>query len=253
MATAMHHIKPYTFDDLCRLVDHTNLHANATENDMKRLCDEAKMFHFRMVAVNEAQVEYCARELAGTDIDTGAAIAFPLGQTTIACKVAETRDAIAHGAQEIDYVVNLTQVKRHNWAYVKDEMKQIVDVCNNAEVQRGAHWVRGISSKVIFECCYLNDEEKIRLCELAHKVGPTFIKTSTGFGSHGATIHDVRLMRHYVGAEVQVKAAGGIRSADDFQEMVRAGATRIGTSASVAIMEEIRTCMQEANVGCIEL
>ena len=176
----------WTLDDLSRLIDHTNLHPDATEADMIKLCDEAKRYHFKMVAINQTQSHFCAQQLAGTDIDTGAAIAFPLGQTSIAAKVFETRDALANGANEIDYVVNLTQVKEGNWDYVADEMRQIVAVCNEA----------GVPSKVIFENCYLTNDEKLRLCEIARAVKPTFVKTSTGFGTEGATVEDVALMFH---------------------------------------------------------
>ncbi|MDI9590884.1 MAG: deoxyribose-phosphate aldolase [Acidobacteriota bacterium] len=233
----------WTLDDLCRLIDHTNLHADATEADMKQLCDEAKHYHFKMVAINQTQSRFCAQQLAGTDIDVGAAIAFPLGQTSIASKVFETKDALENGANEIDYVVNLTEVKMGNWAYVADEMRQIVAVCDEV----------GVPSKVIFENCYLTNEEKVRLCEIAREVRPTFIKTSTGFGSGGATVEDVALMHENVGEEVQVKAAGGIRDADTFLAMVRAGARRIGCSAGISIIEEITRRMEEAGVDALEL
>ncbi|MGN0287718.1 MAG: deoxyribose-phosphate aldolase [Atopobiaceae bacterium] len=233
----------YTLDDLCRLVDHTNLHADATEDDMRKLCDEAKRYHFRMVAVNQTQSAFCSQQLAGTDIDTGAAIAFPLGQTSIAAKEFETKDALANGANEIDYVVNLTQVRAGNWDYVKREMQTIVDVCREA----------GVPSKVIFECCYLNQEQKLGLCRVAREVGPTFVKTSTGFGKGGATLEDVRLMKANVGPDVQVKAAGGIRDADTFLDMVRAGATRIGCSAGIPIIEEIRARMEHDGVDSLDL
>lgn len=233
----------WTLDDLAQLVDHTNLHADATEDDMAVLCDEAKRYHFRMVAINQAQARFCSRYLAGTDIHTGAAIAFPLGQTSIAAKVFETHDALAQGANEIDYVVNLTQVRQHNWEYVADEMHQIVEVCNEA----------GVPSKVIFENCYLTRDEKIRLCQIAREVRPTYIKTSTGFGTGGATVEDVALMHEHVGDEVLVKAAGGIRDAETFLAMVRAGARRIGTSAGVTIMEELRERMETEGVDSFEL
>ena len=233
----------WTLDDLARLIDHTNLHADATEADMVKLCDEAKRHHFKMVAINQVQSRFCAAQLEGTDIDTGAAIAFPLGQTSIAAKVFETRDALANGANEIDYVVNVTEVKQGNWDYVASEMRQIVDVCNEA----------GVPSKVIFENCYLTRDEKIRLCEIAREVRPTFVKTSTGFGTGGATVEDVALMHEHVGDEVLVKAAGGIRDADTFFDMVRAGARRIGTSAGVAIIEELAARMEQAGVDAIEL
>lgn len=219
----------WTLDDFARLIDHTNLHADATEADMVRLCDEAKRHHFMMVAINPVQSAFCAQQLAGTDIHVGAAIGFPLGQLSIEAKVFETTDALAAGANEIDYVVNLTQVKEGRWDYVEREMREIVDVCNKA----------GVPSKVIFENCYLTDGEKSSLCKVAREVRPTFVKTSTGFGTGGATVHDVALMHELVGNEVQVKAAGGIRDAETFLAMVRAGARRIGTSAGVAIMNEL--------------
>lgn len=233
----------YSLDNLVRLIDHTNLHADASEADMRKLCDEAKRYHFKMVAINQVQSSFCAQELKETDIHTGAAIAFPLGQTSIAAKVFETRDAINNGANEIDYVVNLTQTKAHNWNYIADEMRQIVSVCHEFDVP----------CKVIFENCYLIDEEKIELCHIASEVKPDFIKTSTGFGSGGATLKDVCLMRDNVSSDIQVKAAGGIRTADFFLDLVRAGATRIGCSAGIPIIEEIRRRMENSGVNVIEL
>ncbi len=233
----------YTLDDLAQLVDHTNLRPDATRADMERLCDEARRHHFRMVAVNSVQSALCRELLAGTDVHVGAAISFPLGQTSIATKVFETRDALANGANEIDYVVNLTEVKAGDWDYVRNEMRAIVDVCNEADAP----------SKVIFENGLLTQDEKIRLCEIASEVLPTFVKTSTGFSTGGATVEDVRLMREHVDPRVKVKAAGGIRSADVFLDMVRAGAERIGCSASVAIIEELAGRIGESGVDAIEL
>ena len=233
----------YTLSDLALMVDHTNLHADATEDDLRRLCDEARRYGFRMVAVNSVQSRLCAELLAGSDVHVGAAISFPLGQTSVAAKVFETRDAIQGGANEIDYVVNLTEVKAGNWSYVADEMARIVEVCRDA----------GAPSKVIFENCLLTQDEKIRLCEVASEVLPTFVKTSTGFSTGGATVEDVRLMREHVDARVKVKAAGGIRTADDFLAMVAAGAERIGCSASVSIMEELAARMERAGVDYVEV
>lgn len=236
-------MKSYSIDDLSRLVDHTNLHPDATREDMEKLCDEARRYHFKMVAINSVQSKLCSELLAGTDIHTGAAIGFPLGQTSIAAKVFETRDALANGANEIDYMVNLTEVKAGNWEYVRDEMAQIVAVCDEA----------GVPSKVIFENCLLTNDEKVRLCEIASEVLPTFIKTSTGFSTGGATVEDVRLMREHVDARVKVKAAGGIRTADDFLAMVRAGAERIGCSAGIPIIEELKARMAAEGVDSYEL
>lgn len=241
--------RTYALDGLSRLVDHTNLHADATEADMKKLCDEAREYHFKMVAINSGQSARCAKYLAGTDIHVGAAIGFPLGQTSIASKVFETQDAIANGATEIDYVVNLTEVKAANWDYVTDEMTQIVNVCRKASEGRE----EPIPSKVIFENCLLTDDEKIKLAQIASEVKPTFIKTSTGFSTGGATVEDVRLMKANCGPDVQVKAAGGIRNADAFLDMVRAGATRIGCSAGIPIINELRRRFEAEGIDSIEL
>lgn len=239
----------YTIDDFARLIDHTNLHPDATEADMARLCEEAKRYHFKMVAINSAQSSRCAKMLEGTDIHVGAAISFPLGQTSIASKVFETQDAITSGATEIDYVVNLTEVKAGNWNYVSDEMRQVVQVCRSASEGRA----EPIPCKVIFENCLLTQEEKLSLCHIASEVKPDFVKTSTGFSSGGATVADVQLMRENVAPEVQVKAAGGIRTADDFLAMISAGATRIGCSAGIPIIEELRRRFEEEGLEAMEL
>ncbi len=233
----------YTLDDLAQMVDHTNLKPYAADDDIRRLCAEARQYHFRMVAVNQVQSSLCAHELVDSDVHIGAAISFPLGQTSIAAKAFETRDAIANGATEIDYVINLTRVKAHDWAYIEDEMSQIVSICRDAS----------LISKVIFENCYLTEEEKVALCGIARNVGPTFVKTSTGFGASGATVEDVRLMKTHVGDEVQVKAAGSIRDADTFLAMVRAGATRIGCSAGVPIIQEFERRLSTMEDGYFEL
>ena len=233
----------YTIDDFARLIDHTNLHADATEEDMKKLCDEAKKYHFKMVAINEVQSEFCAQQLKGTDIDTGAAISFPLGQTTVACKLAETKDALQNGANEIDYVVNLTQVRAHNWSYIEDEMTQMVKLCHDHDVP----------CKVIFETCYLSKAEIKQLALIAQKVKPDFVKTSTGFGTASAKVEDVKLMKENVGPDVKVKAAGGIRNTDDFLAMIAAGAERIGTSSGVKIIETLKQRFEKDGINAIEI
>ena len=227
-------MKSYTLDDLCRLIDHTNLKANATQASMEQLCEEAARYHFASVAINQSQTKRCAELLEGTDIRVDAAISFPLGQTTIFSKVTDTRDALDNGSDEIDYVVNLTEVKDGNWDYVEEEMASIVALCHE----------EGAICKVIFENCYLTEDEKLALCEIASRVKPDFVKTSTGFGPNGATLDDVRLMRANVPADVKVKAAGGIRTADDFLAYISAGAERIGCSAGIPIIEELRHRME---------
>lgn len=207
--------------------DHTCLKPYTTREDMAKLCEEAKKYDFMMVAINSTQTKLCKELLKGTDIHVGAAISFPLGQTTIETKVFETKDAIANGADEIDYVINITELKEKNYDYIKEEMTQIVDVCRK----------HNVISKVIFENCYLTDEEKIKLCEIALEVKPDFIKTSTGFGTGGATVEDVKLMKSIVKDTVKVKAAGGIRDLDTCLKMIEAGAERIGTSSAIKITE----------------
>lgn len=241
--------KRYTLDDFARLFDHTNLQPDATDADMRKLCDEALENHFCMVAINSGQSARCHAMLEGTDIHVGAAIGFPLGQTSIACKTFETKDALASGADEIDYVVNLTEVKEGNWTYVTEEMRSIVDVCREETEHRGVL----VPSKVIFENCLLTQDEKLKLCEIAREVEPTFVKTSTGFSTGGATVDDVRLMRENVGPNVKVKAAGKIRDAETMLAMVAAGAERIGARASVAIMAELRQRFAAEGLDYLEI
>lgn len=217
-----------SIDMLCGMIDHTNLKPMASKEDMQKLCDEAKYYHFKMVAVNQVQSRICSEFLKGSGVHTGAAISFPLGQTTIASKVFDTEDAIANGADEIDYVVNLTEVKNRNYDYIREEMHQIVAACK----------AKNICCKVIFENCYLDQSEIQKLAEIAKGVKPDFIKTSTGFGTGGATIEDVKLMKSVVGDTVKVKAAGGIRTLEDALAFIDAGAERLGTSAGIAIVSE---------------
>ena len=220
-----------TEKQLAGMIDHTNLKAFATDADMKKLCDEAVRYGFAMVAINSGQSRRCSEYLRGTNIHTGAAIGFPLGQQSIETKVFETEDAIRNGANEIDYVINITELKEKNYEYVEEEMRRIVETCHRCD----------ITCKVIFENCYLTDEEKLKMCEIALKVRPDYIKTSTGFGTSGETLEDVRLMKKAVGDKIKVKAAGGIRTLDDALAYIEAGAERIGTSAGVKIIEEYRT------------
>ena len=209
-------------------IDHTFLKAYASREDIIKLCNEAKEYHTAMVAINSAQVKLCKELLKGTDIHVGAAISFPLGQTTIAAKVFETEDAIKNGADEIDYVINITALKNKDYDYLEEEMRAIVDICH-------AH---NVISKVIFENCYLTEEEIKKMCEIALKCLPDYIKTSTGFGTSGATLKDIKLMKEMVGDKIKVKAAGGIRSYADYKKYVEAGAERIGTSSTLKIIKE---------------
>ena len=217
-----------TVEQLANMIDHTNLKAFADDDAFEKLCDEAKKYNFKMVAINPAQTVKCKKKLEGSPVHVGAAIGFPLGQTTLECKIFETKDAIEKGADEIDYVINVAELKNKNYDYIKKEMEEIVKICREA----------GKTSKVIFENCYLTDDEKRKVAEIAKEVKPDFIKTSTGFGTGGATVEDVKLMKSVVGDEVKVKAAGGIRDLKTALAMIEAGAERLGTSAGVAIVEE---------------
>ena len=224
----MYNSKTITREELCSLFDHTNLKAFADKEAFKTLCREAADGHFAMVAINSAPVALCRRLLDGTGVHVGAAISFPLGQMTIAGKIAETKDAIANGADEIDYVINVGEVKNGNFDYIRDEMEQMTALCREA----------GVLIKVIFEICYLTDEDIVKIAQIAQEVEPDFIKTSTGFGTSGATVQAVKLMKETVGDKVKVKAAGGIRGWQACAEMIDAGAERIGTSSSLKILEE---------------
>ena len=212
------------------MIDHTNLKAFATETDFRKLCDEAKAYGFKSVAINTYPVSMCRKMLEGSDVLTGAAVGFPLGQMTIASKVAEAKNAIADGCQEFDYVLNVGKVKEHDYAYIEEEMTQMVRAAREA----------GICVKVIFETCYLTEEEIIETAKIAVRVKPDFVKTSTGFGTAGGKTDHVRLMKQYAGEDVQVKAAGGIRSWAEAKAMIEAGATRLGTSSGVKIIEEMK-------------
>ena len=216
--------------ELAGMVDHTNLKAYADDAAFQKLCDEARNYHFKMVAINPAQVVRCKEKLSGCPVHVGAAIGFPLGQTTLECKLFETRDAIEKGADEIDCVINIVELKNGNYDYIRKEMEEIVKICREAN----------IISKVIFENCYLTDNEKRKVAEIAKEVKPDYIKTSTGFGTGGATVKDVELMKSVVGDKVKVKAAGGIRDLKTALAMVEAGAERLGTSAGVEIIEAYR-------------
>lgn len=216
-----------TADQLAQYFDHTQLRAYATVEDFVRLCEESKKYHFRMVAINPAPVALCTELLRGTDIHVGAAVGFPLGQSTRAIKRLEALDAIENGADEIDYVINITRLKEKDFRYVEQEMRDIVEVCRS----------RGAISKVIFENCYLTQAEKASMCDIALEVRPDFIKTSTGFGTSGALAADVAFMAERMQGRVKVKAAGGIRTLADALTMIELGASRIGSTASVAILE----------------
>ena len=217
----------WTANQVAGMIDHTNLKAYADDAAIAKLCEEARRYSFKAVAINGAQIERCAKYLAGSNVHIGSTVGFPLGQMTVESKVFETMDAIRKGAHEIDYVLNVAELKNGNTDLIEREMREITKACR----------AEGVICKVIFENCYLTDEEKRTAAEIALKVSPDFIKTSTGFGTGGATVEDVRLMKSVVGDAVKVKAAGGIRDFDTAMAMVEAGAERLGTSAGVELMK----------------
>mgnify|MGYP001077426527 CR=1 FL=1 len=222
--------KQMSVHQLANMFDHTLLKPYAQREDFERLCQESKDYGFKMVAINSYDTKMCKEMLEDSDVHVGAAISFPLGQTTIETKVFETKKAIEDGADEIDYVINITELKEKHYDYIEEEMRQIVEVCR-------AH---NVISKVIFENCYLTKEEIIKVSEIAKKVKPDFIKTSTGFGPSGAKVEDVKLMKSVVGDDVKIKAAGGIRDLHTCMELIEAGAERIGSSSGIDIVEEYK-------------
>ena len=208
-----------------KFIDHTLLKAFATSDEIRKLCEEAKKYNFKSVCVNPVHVSLAKECLEGSDVLVCTVIGFPLGANTREIKAFETIDAIKNGADEIDMVINIGKAKEHDYTYIEDEIKMVVAAST------------GKTTKVIIETCYLNDEEKMNCCLAAKKAKATFVKTSTGFGTGGATANDIRLMRETVGPDMGVKASGGIRNLDDLELMVENGATRIGASSGVAIME----------------
>jgi deoxyribose-phosphate aldolase len=209
---------------VARMVDHTLLKPNATQAEVAKLCEEARKYCFASVCVNPSYVAYSAQLLQGSGVKVCTVIGFPLGSTTSTVKAVEARDAIANGADEIDMVINIGALKSGNDALVYDDIKAVREA------------TRGKCLKVIFETSLLSDEEKVRACIMSKKAGADFVKTSTGFGGGGATVEDVKLMRQTVGPLMGVKASGGIRDAKIADAMIQAGATRLGTSASIAIV-----------------
>ncbi len=213
---------------IARLIDHTLLRPDATEEDVVQLCDEALQYRFASVCVNPTHVRLVAERLQGSPVKTCAVVGFPLGATTTYDKIRETEQAIQFGAQEVDMVINIGAVKGKDYDFVQQQIAAVV---------QAAHHHRALC-KVIIETSYLTDEEKVLVCEFAAQAGTDFVKTSTGFSGGGATVEDVALMRRTVGPRVGVKASGGIRSYEDALAMISAGANRIGASSGVNIVKE---------------
>ncbi|KOR81999.1 deoxyribose-phosphate aldolase [Paenibacillus solani] len=212
--------------NIAGMIDHTLLKADATQAEIKKITDEAKKYEFASVCVNPTWVSYCAEQLAGTNVKVCTVIGFPLGATTSAVKAFEAKDAIANGATEVDMVINIGALKDRNDELVQKDIQTVVDAAKGKALV-----------KVIIETSLLTEEEKVRASKLSVQAGADFVKTSTGFSTGGATPEDVALMRQTVGESVGVKASGGVRSKEDMDRMIEAGATRIGASSGVKIME----------------
>ncbi len=225
--------------ELASLIDHTLLRPEATLDEVRQLCDEALDWRCAVACVNPAWVCFAAEKLRGSGVKAGTVVGFPFGATSTAAKRAEAQAAIVAGAQEIDVVMNIGAMKSHHYERVENDIRGVVEVCHGARV----------ILKVILENAYLSDEEKVAACQIVEKAGADFVKTSTGFGPRGATESDVRLMRQALGPAMGVKAAGGIRTLAGALRLVEAGATRLGTSASVAILAEAARVSKESPPG----
>ncbi len=212
--------------ELAKCIDHTLLKTDARRADLERLVEEAKAYHFASVCVSPIWVSFAAHALQGSGVKTCTVIGFPQGATPSEVKAFETKRAIADGAEEVDMVIAVGKLKDGDDAYVKADIEAVVAAAKGKAV-----------TKVIIETCLLTDEEKRRACLLAKEAGADFVKTSTGFSTGGATAADVKLMRESVGEDIGVKASGGVRSRADAEAMIAAGATRLGTSSGVKIVE----------------
>jgi len=220
----------YTYEDIAKMIDHSLLNPMLTDRELEKGGQLVVGYNVASVCVMPYFLKRCAEILQGSTVKASTTIGFPHGGHTTAVKVAEARQALEDGGEELDMVVNISKVLSEDWAYVRADIKAVVDV---------AH-ARGQKVKVIFENCYLRDEHKIRLCEICAEVGADWVKTSTGYGTGGATDEDLKLMRRHSPAHVQVKAAGGVRDLDRLLTVRALGVTRVGASRTVDILEECK-------------
>ena len=211
--------------EMAKYLDDTLLKADATPEQIVKICEEAKTYGCASVCVNSSYVPLVAKELSGSEVKTCCVIGFPLGACTSESKAAETADSIEKGANEVDMVIQIGRAKAGEWDYVKSDIEAVVKAADGKAIV-----------KVIIETCLLTDEEKIKACQIAKEAGADFVKTSTGFSTGGATVEDIRLMRETVGKDMGVKASGGVRDFEKAQAMIDAGATRIGTSSAAGIL-----------------
>jgi deoxyribose-phosphate aldolase len=220
----------YTYEDIAKMIDHSLLNPVLTDRELDEGCQLGRQYNVASVCVMPYYLKRCAEILQGSTVKASTTIGFPHGGHTTASKLAEARQALDDGAEELDMVVNISKVLSGDWGYVREDIKAVVEVTH----------ARGRKVKVIFENCYLKDEHKIGLCEICGALGADWVKTSTGYGTGGATDEDLRLMRKYSPPQVQVKAAGGVRDLDRLLEVRALGVTRVGASRTVDILEECK-------------
>jgi deoxyribose-phosphate aldolase len=220
--------KTITLQQLAKTIDHSLLRPELTEADVIAGCELAKKYDVASVCVKPCHVRLAARLLDGSGVKVGTVISFPHGNSTTAIKVAEARQSLSDGAVELDMVINIGELRSGHEEYVQNEIKDVVDTAHPA----------GAIVKVIFENAYLTDEQKVAACRLSERAGADFVKTSTGFAPTGATLEDIRLMRRSVGPNVQVKAAQGVRTLDSALQMIDAGITRMGATATATILDD---------------
>jgi deoxyribose-phosphate aldolase len=220
----------FTYNDIAKMIDHSLLQPALTDRELEKGCELAVAYGVASVCIMPYYLKRCAEILRGSTVKPGTTIGFPHGGHSTAVKVAEARQALEDGGEELDMVVNISKVVSGDWDYVRNEIKALVELTHE----------RGKKLKVIFENCYLRDEHKIRLCEIAGELRADWVKTSTGYGPGGATIEDLKLMRKHAPAPVQVKAAGGVRDLDMLLAVRGLGVTRVGASRTAAILDECR-------------
>ena len=222
----------WTIELVAKAIDHTLLQPHATEDDIWRLCDEAVQYEFAAVCINPIYVPLAYRLLSGSSVKVCTVVGFPLGSTFKGVKVEEARRAVEEGASEVDMVISLPMLKSRRYDYVEEEIREIKRAIGDNIL------------KVIIECCYLTDEEKIAAARIIERAGADFVKTSTGFGPSGAKIEDVKLLRSVLPPHVKIKAAGGIRTGEQALSFLEAGADRIGTSSGTSIIEELKWMLE---------
>ncbi len=227
-------LKVRTAKDLAKLIDYTLLKPEATKKEISKLCQEAKRYGFASVFVNPCYVKLASRLLKNSEVKVGTVVGFPLGANTFSTKAFEAREAIKLGASEIDMVINVGFLKSADLKLVQQDIEEVAKVVR----QMGDKADKNIVFKVIIETCFLNQEEKVKAAQLAEKAGAEFVKTSTGFGTAGANLNDVKLLRKHLSDKVKIKASGGIRTFEQALDMLKAGADRIGTSSGVMIIKE---------------